>query len=143
MSLLTDDDRRELCAGHYNSPDQFIDAIIAATIAKLAQGVSVEPVRYHPNYEAVISEYVEDYEMIGEDGQGRDCGYTPNENEKDLIKDAFMGFEFKDVLDIASALAAARVAENERLACEFDKLYTLGGDEIGPAIRALIGGNHG
>ncbi len=54
-----------------------------------AKAVQVEPVAWTEKY---IDEYLEDYELFGEDDAGRDCCYTPNENDKALIKDAMMGF---------------------------------------------------
>jgi len=44
--------------------------------------------------EAAIDDYLEDYEMLGENEDGADVCYTPNENDKALIKDAFMGFDW-------------------------------------------------
>lgn len=41
--------------------------------------------------EAFIDAYLEDYEMIGEAPDGRDACHTPDEGEKELIKDAVMG----------------------------------------------------
>ena len=43
MNILNVEERKELQAGHYNSPAQFFDAIEAAVIKRLAAGVSVEP----------------------------------------------------------------------------------------------------
>lgn len=41
--------------------------------------------------ESVIDAYLEDYEMRGEDVEGRDACHTPSRREKMLIKDAIMG----------------------------------------------------
>ena len=41
--------------------------------------------------EAQIDEYIDDYEMIGEDVDGRDACHVPTADEKALIKDAIMG----------------------------------------------------
>lgn len=48
----------------------------------------------HAAFEAAVREYIEDYEMLGETTDGRDAYYTPNENDKALLLDAFMGFDF-------------------------------------------------
>ena len=100
----------------------FARAIIAATVAKLAAGV--EPVAWRITT-----------------GENTPLMFDYREDEPD---DASKGWVARwgrkhEPLYTATAVAAARVQANERLACEFDKLYTYGGDEIGPAIRALIG----
>ncbi len=41
--------------------------------------------------EPLIDEFLEDYEMAGEDEGGRDACYAPTEGERALIKDAVMG----------------------------------------------------
>ena len=41
--------------------------------------------------EAMVDEYLADYEMVGEDEDGRDACYTPTEDDRALIKDAVMG----------------------------------------------------
>lgn len=53
--------------------------------------------------EAMVDEYLEDYEMVGEDADGRDACYQPTEGERALIKDAVMGL-------FAAAEEAARTA---------------------------------
>ncbi len=83
---------REIAAAHR----AYARAIIAATVAKLSQGVSVEPSNWYENELPI---------------------YTANQ--------------------LNANIAAARVQEKERIATEFDDLYTFGGDEIGKAIRAL------
>lgn len=52
--------------------------------------VSTEPVNW-PAVEARISEFVNEYEMVGEDELGRDGCYTPSESERALILDAMHG----------------------------------------------------
>ncbi|HRO20851.1 hypothetical protein [Alcaligenes phenolicus] len=52
--------------------------------------MKVEQVNW-PAVEARISEFVGEYEMVGEDEQGRDGRYTPNESERALILDAMHG----------------------------------------------------
>ena len=46
------------------------------------------------DFETAVHEYIDDYEMLGETEDGRDGCYTPNENDKALLFDAFMGFDF-------------------------------------------------
>lgn len=43
--------------------------------------------------QSMLSEYVADYEYRGEDGEGRDACYTPNEREQLLIEDAILGWD--------------------------------------------------
>lgn len=43
--------------------------------------------------DAAIVEFVEGYEFCGEDSQGREGYYTPNERERMLIEDALRGWE--------------------------------------------------
>jgi hypothetical protein len=42
--------------------------------------------------DALVREFVEDYEMIGETEDGRDACHTPTEGERALIEDALHGF---------------------------------------------------
>ena len=129
--ILSDDEIRAIQARHPtdNNPMDFARAIIAATVAKLAAGVSVEPVIrgwMNPMNGVVIDPQRK--KQIGV-GDGYPNFSVPLYDESGTVTRN----------QITTAIAAARVQENERLACEFDKLYTYGGDEIGPAIRALIG----
>jgi hypothetical protein len=41
--------------------------------------------------EAAIDSYIEDYEMLGEAEDGRDACYTPNDNDRALMKDFALG----------------------------------------------------
>jgi len=43
--------------------------------------------------EALLQEYVADYEFLGETEDGRDACYTPNERERLLIEDAIRGWD--------------------------------------------------
>lgn len=81
---------------------------MASSIALCTAPVSVEPVNW-PAVEARISEFVNEYEMVGEDEQGRDGHYTPNESERALILDAMHGVLADDEL-MALLRPAARVA---------------------------------
>ena len=62
-----------------------------------AAPVSADPVDWRA-VEGRISEFVGEYEMLGEDGQGRDGCYTPNEHERALILDAMHGLLADDEL---------------------------------------------
>jgi len=65
--------------------------------------------------EAAIHAYVEDYEMVGEDEEGRDGCYTPTETERDIITDAVMGLladtDFVAAYDRVAATPAEPVGE--------------------------------
>lgn len=52
--------------------------------------------------EAMVDKFLEDYEMRGEDEQGRDACHAPSEGERVLIKDAIMGL-FAEADDRARA----------------------------------------
>lgn len=59
-------------------------------------------------FEMAVQEYIDDYEMAGETEDGRDAYYAPNENDKALLLDAFMGFDFSPwVAPAAQAQEAA------------------------------------
>ena len=73
-----------------------------------APPVSAEPVDWQA-VEGRISEFVGEYEMFGEDEQGRDGCYIPNESERALISDAINGLLDDDEL-IALLRRAAPVA---------------------------------
>lgn len=110
--MLTDD---EIQAIHdtYHRPvgrQAFARAIEAAVLSKLASGVSVEP----------------DYQRLVYKATGGDRTQYPEDYR-----------DYYTLETLNTAIAAARVQERERIAKEFDGLYTFGGDEIGKAIRAL------
>ena len=105
--ILNDIERAVICGKQeYRTNADFIDAIEAAVIAKLSQGVSVEP---------------------------------------DVHPDAWAG-GFYSRHRLTTAIAAARVAENERCANWLDKRgASAGGRDLDPyrlaiGIRALKGG---
>lgn len=79
----------------YTALRMFIDAVEAA--------MKAEPVSYMT--EAQIDDYIEDYEMRGEDADGRDACHTPTADERALIKDAIMGLPARLLCD-ASPLTA-------------------------------------
>lgn len=70
-----------------------------AQAAPAPQSEQQEPTlpRLRADYEARIDAYIEDYELLGEDDSGAECCYTPNELERTVLKDAFMGFDFREV----------------------------------------------
>lgn len=70
------------------TPDHFPDA---GNMAQAAPEPVGEPRGWAPPTEAEIDEYLEDYEMRGNDEDGRDACHTPTEGERLLIKDAIMG----------------------------------------------------
>jgi prefoldin subunit 5 len=67
--------------------------------AELAALKGAEPV-YASKFEALIDAYLADYEMRSDEG----C-YMPNENDKALLKDAFMGFDFSQCFSAPQAPA--------------------------------------
>ncbi len=75
--------------------------------------MKVEQVNW-PAVEARISEFVGEYEMVGEDEQGRDGRYTPNESERALILDAMHG-ALADAELMALLRPAAPVADQSDL----------------------------
>jgi hypothetical protein len=70
------------------------------------EGYALAAAKWESLTEALVDEYLEDYEMVGEDEQGRDACYTPNDREKALIKDFVMGL-FQEAELVASKLAAS------------------------------------
>lgn len=57
-----------------------------------APAVTAEPVRIDGvKIEAAIDSYIEDYELMVEDDEGREGHHTPTELERMLIKDCVMG----------------------------------------------------
>ncbi len=86
------------------TPDHFPDA---GNMAQAAPEPVGEPRGWAPPTEAEIDEYLEDYEMRGNDEDGRDACHTPTEGERLLIKDAIMGL----LADTRPAPAAQAVPE--------------------------------
>jgi hypothetical protein len=70
--------------------------------------------------EAFIDEYLADYEMRGEDEDGRDACHKPTDGEQLLIKDAIMGL-LQEAWDAASASAQPEQAR-EAVASDIDSL---------------------
>jgi len=78
----------EAIKNNAGNPERVYQLANAALKEALAQPA---PVR---DFEKAIDEYLDDYEMIGEDEDGRDACHSPTEGEKALIKDAIMGFDW-------------------------------------------------
>lgn len=91
-------------------------ARIAALEAQVEQ--AAQPVVDFAAFEAAVQEYIEDYEMLGETEDGRDACYTPNENDKALLLDAFMGFDFSQWRAPSPPMKAADEFELRRLLAE-------------------------
>lgn len=91
--------------------------------------VSTEPLNW-PAIEARISEFVNDYEMVGEDELGRDGCYTPSESERALILDAMHGAfaddELMALLRPAAPVAAQAQPEGVTLDGCLETLFHLG-----------------
>ena len=75
----------------------------AETSATASGDAEREAASWRAMTEAMVDEYLEDYEMVGEDAEGCDACYTPSEDERALIKDAVMGL-------LAEAEECARAA---------------------------------
>lgn len=112
--------------------------------------------------DAVIDDYIDEYELRGEDDEGRDGVYSPTESERYMIKDAIYGLlaepEFIAALSRAPAAGDARDAaryrwlRNEVLvdgevndslyvhvdSPEWPTRWALVGDELDTALDAAI-----
>ena len=62
------------------------------------------PAEGHSPIEVAIDAYLEDYELRGEDEDGRDACHTPSEAERGVIKDAIIGLLSDDGFVRATAL---------------------------------------
>ena len=76
------------------------------------------PVVEPPNLDQIVDNFIEDYEMQGEDESGRDAYYIPNENDRALLKDAICGLLADTEWDKAwcahiQALAALRPTQHK------------------------------
>lgn len=77
--------------------------------------------------DAQIDEFLQDYEMLGENEAGQDCYYTPTEGDKALIKDAIFGY-FCDApsrLYSAAGALGAQPAEVKLLTAQIEELQTM------------------
>lgn len=68
-----------------------IAAEIRAVLAAAPAAPQAEPKRDWSTIDAAIREYLDNYELIGEDDSGADACYTPTERELYLIYDAING----------------------------------------------------
>lgn len=66
-------------------------AATEAELDRLRAHVETEPEREWTAIDAAIREYVNDYELIGEDDAGADASYRPTQRERVLIYDAING----------------------------------------------------
>ena len=122
-SILTEDEINGIADKHEAAlggvwPHEFAEAIIDATIKRLAAGVGVEP-----------------YATLHHD----DGYFTTKQREHDLRYSGPMRTEVVTLDQLTAAIAAARVQENERCA---KAVYDAGGDNTDyhmQAIRALLG----
>lgn len=73
------------------SPDADHANWYSAMIAAAPAAPQAEPKRDWSVIDAAIREYLDDYELIGEDDAGADAYYTPTERELYLIYDAING----------------------------------------------------
>lgn len=62
-----------------------------AELDRLRAHIETEPEREWAAIDAAIREYLNDYELIGEDDAGADASYTPTQRERVLIYDAING----------------------------------------------------
>lgn len=113
MSLFTEKERADLCYMHDNDPEKLFDATVAAVLEKLAAGVSVEPV-------AAM--------FAGEDS------IKFNKRSRVTLDDKW--HELFTLDQLTTAIAAARVQENERCA---RTLEAIGCQGYADALRALLG----
>jgi hypothetical protein len=80
--------------------------------------------------ESTVDDYIADYEMLCEDSEGREGSYTPNERERDLIKDAVAGLLAND--EFLSAFG--------RLSATPPTEPALTDEQILAGYRAMLGG---
>ena len=122
-SVLTDKEKADLRDGTRDIME-LIDDVQAAVIKRLAAGVSVDP-----------------YATLHHD----DGYFTTKQREHDLRYSGPMRTEVVTLDQLTTAIAAARVQENERCAEELDgmkcnnKTATSAIKQCAEAIRALLG----
>ena len=138
--LFTEKEKAGLLARHYNSPSEILDVAVAAVIARLAAGVSVEPVADEKLKEIIesclilLSNYSSD-----QDPRFRSPGTHANVWGKDLVV-ICREVESLALSQLQTALAAAGVQENERIAHWYEVAgYYLDEEDVPDAIRALLG----
>lgn len=94
--------RAGLGAEEFGRRAAYQQMLSAAPVVPVQESTSVT-LNFTGGVNKIVEEFVEDYEMRGEDAEGRDCDYTPNETEKLLILDAIWGLLSHD--EFLSALA--------------------------------------
>jgi hypothetical protein len=75
---------------HQRTDDPAPEAAREKLVAEL-RPLAADAAKWRAMTEAMVDDYLEDYEMVGEDEDGRDACYSPTEDERALIKDAVMG----------------------------------------------------
>jgi hypothetical protein len=103
------------------SPDADHANWYSAMIAAAPAAPQAEPKRDWSTIDAAIREYVNNYELIGEDDAGADACYTPTERERDLIYDAINGL-LADESFVAAISAPQAEPKRELTADERDVL---------------------
>lgn len=94
--------------------------------------------------ESAIDSYIEDYEMLGEAEDGRDASYTPNENDRALLKDAMVGLLSDDAFmaafdhPTASTTAGLTEAARDVITARDNYGWSTEVDEKIEALRARI-----
>ena len=132
MSLFTEKERADLCYMHDNDPEKLFDATVAAVLEKLAAGVSVEPVGVVIGFDDDTGNAVVDHSCEGP--------YGPLDDYEGIY----------NLDQLTTAIAAARVQENERCLAMMDAIgcdWRDAGDMakfyatnyLREAIRALLG----
>ena len=132
MSLFTEKERADLCYMHDNDPEKLFDATVAAVLEKLATGVSVEPVGVVIGFDDDTGNAVVDHSCEGP--------YGPLDDYEGIY----------NLDQLTTAIAAARVQENERCLAMMDAIgcdWRDAGDMakfyatnyLREAIRALLG----
>lgn len=108
-------------------PDMSGSSVIVGAIDELLQRRAAEPPPV-PLYdrdkyptaclaaEAFIDEYLDGYEMVGEDAEGREGAYMPNSHEDALIRDAIAGLHGDE--DFVTLIGAEYVERQARRAAE-------------------------
>jgi hypothetical protein len=109
---------------YYASPPAPAQPVAAEAVTRQAKAA----LAWSTLTEAFIDEYLENYEMRGEDEDGRDGCYTPSETERFVIKDAIMGLlaEARDSSPPAPAQPAGEVVAWVKLQPPYSPSFVLG-----------------
>ena len=104
---------------------------------QILQAALAEPSEPHAWTESAIDEYLEEYSLIGDDGD-----YTPTDDEKFVIKDAIIGFmietpetkKYPSIEDIQQAVALGWCSDRNLLKRMDSDLAT----DIADQVYALL-----